>query len=128
MNIILLVSDLPELQEIMVSLLGSGDTTVKRITANQLKSDPCDLVVVEFTEQMMKEERYKLIFDVKSRIKSPVLAVIEGGGIRERLNILNFGADNYIERKNMEKELSRKTEQLLRQNKFARLVENKKYR
>ncbi|MDR1550288.1 MAG: hypothetical protein LBT06_17120 [Hungatella sp.] len=81
---------------------------------------------MEFTKQMLNEERYKLIFDFKSRLKSPVLAILEEGNTREKLNILNFGADDYLERKNLEKDCCLKIKQLLSKKKDHGVDERKK--
>lgn len=82
-------------------------------------------MIVEFTKQMLNEERYKLIFDFKSRLKSPVLAVLEEENTREKLNILNFGVDDYLERKNMEKDCCLKVKQLLCKKRITELMKEK---
>lgn len=125
MNRILLISDLPGAKQLIVSLCEGEETIVERISPNQPISHCCDLVVIEFTKQMLKEERYKLIFDMKSRMNSPVLAVLEEGSTRDKLNVLNFGADDYIEQKNMERDGGRKLNQLLRRKRIGNLMKEK---
>lgn len=78
-----------------------------------LENNEYDLIVIEFDKKQIENGDFKTIFDVRCKVKTPILVVLDVCEIRDKLHILNMKADDYIERPIAKKELEKKVLQLL---------------
>lgn len=56
---------------------------------------------------------FKMIFDIRCKTHAPLLVILEGCEIRDKLHVLNMKADDYIEKPINIDELEEKMLQLL---------------
>ena len=71
------------------------------------------IYVSNYDKVRIRHGDFKMIFDIRCKTQAPLLVILEGCEIRDKLHVLNMKADDYIEKPINIDELEEKMLQLL---------------
>lgn len=72
-----------------------------------------DIIIINYDKVRIRHGDFKMIFDIRCKTQAPLLVILEGCEIRDKLHVLNMKADDYIEKPINIDELEEKMLQLL---------------
>ena len=72
-----------------------------------------DIIIINYDKVRIRNGDFKMIFDIRCKTQAPLLVILEGCEIRDKLHVLNMKADDYIEKPINIDELEEKMLQLL---------------
>ena len=72
-----------------------------------------DFIIIDFDRQQIEEGNFKIIFDIRCKTQVPIIVILDTCKTRDKLQVLNMKADDYIERPLDVKEFKQKVLQLL---------------
>lgn len=72
-----------------------------------------DIIIINYDKVRIRHGDFKMIFDIRCKTQVPLLVILEGCEIRDKLHVLNMKADDYIEKPINIDELEEKMLQLL---------------
>lgn len=72
-----------------------------------------DFIIIDFDRQQIEEGNFKIIFDIRCKTQVPIIVILDACKTRDKLQVLNMKADDYIERPLDVKEFKQKVLQLL---------------
>ena len=70
-------------------------------------------IIINYDKVRIRHGDFKMIFDIRCKTQAPLLVILEGCEIRDKLHVLNMKADDYIEKPINIDELEEKMLQLL---------------
>lgn len=75
-----------------------------------------DIVVIEFGLEMVRQEKFKPIIEVKGKFGSsiPILAIMEGATTQDIFEVLKLGAFDYLDKKELKVMYEKKIEDIIR--------------
>lgn len=125
---ILLISDCHELYNITNNIIGVNDT-ILYYTFSSLQNFTtldCDIAIVDFSQQMVEEGTFHIIIELKGRYGSafPILALLEESNTQDIFEVLNIGAFDYLDKKELGYKYKNKIEEIHRWKEY--LVKHQK--
>ena len=57
-----------------------------------------DIIIINYDKVRIRHGDFKMIFDIRCKTQAPLLVILEGCEIRDKLHVLNMKADDYIEK------------------------------
>ena len=57
-----------------------------------------DIIIINYDKVRIRNGDFKMIFDIRCKTQAPLLVILEGCEIRDKLHVLNMKADDYIEK------------------------------
>lgn len=84
--------------------------TISEISTKVCMIKDIDIIVIDFSEKMIAGEKYHSLIEVKGKLQNqvPILAVLNGGTVQDIFEVLQLGALDYIDKKNLEKDYEKK--------------------
>ena len=87
---------------------------LKDLVYYQISSKDADkIIIINYDKVRIRNGDFKMIFDIRCKTQAPLLVILEGCEIRDKLHVLNMKADDYIEKPINIDELEEKMLQLL---------------
>lgn len=122
MTSILLVSDHENVYNFILQAVSQqNNIMLKKYEYSQIsnmKERDYQTAIMYFDKDKLIKGSFKFIFELRCKFKVPILVVTEGGSTRDKLNILNFGAEDYLEWPFQENEFLYKLECLCRLKRY----------
>lgn len=94
-------------------LLGSTMSSIIILLLNVICFKMFDKIIINYDKVRIRHGDFKMIFDIRCKTQAPLLVILEGCEIRDKLHVLNMKADDYIEKPINIDELEEKMLQLL---------------
>lgn len=111
---ILIITDDSKLYLITQQIISSADQlvacTTSEISAKLCTIKDIDIIVMDFSKKMIKGEKCRSLLEVKGKLQKqiPILVVLDEATVQDIFEVLQLGALDYIEKKNLEMEYEKK--------------------
>lgn len=64
---------------------------------DQYVQSSLDMVIIDFNRWKIEERAFKILLDIKCKVKEPILAILEKSSITDKFEVLSMGALDFLE-------------------------------